>query len=147
MVIIILEEHQMTVLTIIGILAALVLIFVIIEHVNRYSVKHYRYEFFTWASLVVTSIGYALIFFGHNWYVDALSKSGDILNGQILMGIGAVTVLFMLVTHIRRTSILFGTFFGVFQLILYVPASVISFLAVIVLIAWAAETKPVYNIN
>jgi len=147
MVIIILEEHQMTVLTIIGILAVLALIFVIIEYVNKYSMKHYRYEFFTWANLAVTAVGYVFIFFGHNWYVEALSKSGDILNGQILMGIGVVVVLSMLVNHIRRTSILFGTFFGVFQLILYVPASVVSFLAVIMLFAWAAETKPVYNIN
>ena len=137
----------MTVLIIMGLLLVVITIGVIIAMINGYSEKKFDYEFFNWANFAITSVGYCAIFFGNNWYEKALSSGGDILNGQILIAIGIIIVLWMFINNIRRTDFIFGTIIGVLQLIIYIPASVVCLLGVIMLLAWASETKPVVNLN
>lgn len=137
----------MTVLYIMGLLLVIASIYGVTVIINGYSHKRFSYEFFNWVNLVVTSIGYYAIYFGINWYKEAVVSGGDILNGQILIGIGIALVFAMLLNNIRHTNFIFGTVVGSLQLIIYVPVSVVSLFAVLILLAWASQTKPVYNIN
>ncbi len=134
------------VLTIIGLLAIIYILFLFVEYVNRRSRKYYRYEFFTYENLAVVTSAYILLFFGHNMYIEALNNNGDMLNGELLMGIGVLIVLSLLLVHVSSTSVGFGLFFGFIQLLIYIPAGIVSFIGLIMLIAWLMDTKPVYRL-
>ena len=140
------REYKMTVLVTLGVLAVIAILFLIVTWINDYSERAFDYEFFSWANLAITSIGYFLLFYGFKWFNEALSEGGDILNGQLLMGIGLLFILSVLYTNIKHTNFLFGIVVGVFQLILYIPLSVISIFALLATAAWLTETKPVYRL-
>jgi len=136
----------MTVLYIIGFLAVVLLLLFIVANINEYSMKHYSYEFFSFGNLAVVAVAYLMLFYGNKWYLEELAKAGDILNGQILMGIGVLIICALIYIHIKSTSIIFATVVTPFQLILYIPAAVLSIFAFIVVAAWLTETKPVYRL-
>ncbi len=136
----------MTVLIILGVLAVIAILFVIVTWINDFTKRTYSYEFFSWGNLGVTALGYLLLFYGVKWFNEASTKGGDILNGQLLIGIGIIFILGVLYTHIKHTSFLFGIVVGIFQLIVYIPLSVISILALLAAVAWLTETKPVYKL-
>jgi len=137
----------MIVLGIIGFIAVGLLLYWLVTVVNNYSYKKYKYEFFNMQNFVTTAIGYAFLFFGNNWYMDALKANGDLLNGGILIGIGAVTVLYVVYLNIKRTDLLFGLLGSLFQLILYVALTLGAVFALLIVMAALSETKPVYNLN
>jgi hypothetical protein len=136
----------MTVLYTIGFLAVVILLLLIVTYINEYSTKHYSYEFFSFGNLAVVAIAYLMLFYGDKWYSEELVKGGDILNGQILMGIGVLVISALVYVHIKNTSILFAAVVTPFQLILYIPAAVLSIFAFIIVAAWLSETKPVYRL-
>ncbi len=136
----------MTVLYIIGFLAVVILLLLVVSKINDYSTKHYSYEFFSFVNLAVVAIAYLMLFYGDKWYLEALDKGGDILNGQMLMGIGVLIICALIYVHIKNTSVIFATVITPFQLILYIPAAVLSVFAFIVVAAWLSETKPVYRL-
>jgi hypothetical protein len=136
----------MTVLYIIGFLAVVILLLLIMSKINDYSMKHYSYEFFSFGNLAVVAIAYLMLFYGDKWYLEELAKGGDILNGQMLMGIGVLIICALIYVHIKSTSIIFATIVTPFRLILYIPAAVLSVFAFIVVAAWLSETKPVYRL-
>lgn len=137
----------MTVLTILGLLLAIAVVIAVITMVNEYSIKKYHYQFFNWGNLVVVSLGYLSIFYGDSWYDRALKSSGDVLNGQLLIAIGVIMVVGMFIYHIRRTGFFFGVFFSIVQFVIYLPTSFLAFFALIILLAWLSDTKPVINLN
>jgi hypothetical protein len=137
----------MTVLKIIGFIAFVLLLYWLVISINSYSYKKYKYEFFNMQNFVTTAIGYAFLFFGNNWYMNAVKANGDLLNGGILIGIGAVTVLYVVYINIKRTDLLFGLFFTLFQLVLYVALTLGAAFALLIVMAALSETKPVYNLN
>ena len=102
----------MTVLYIIGVLAIVIVLLMLVGWVNALSQRKYDYEFFTYGNLALATIAYALLFFGGKFYLDALSAHGDILNGILMMGIGAIIILGVLIWHIKHTSFIFGLLFG-----------------------------------
>ena len=136
----------MTVLIILGVISVIAILFVIVSWINDYSEKTFDYEFFSWGNLGATALGYLLLFYGTKWFYEALSEGGDILNGQLLIGIGFLFIIRVLYIHIKRTNFLFGIVVGVFQLILYIPLSVISIFALLATATWLTETKPVYRL-
>lgn len=136
----------MTVLYIIGVLAIVIVLLMFVGWVNALSQSKYDYEFFTYGNLALTTIAYALLFFGAKFYLDALSAHGDILNGILMMGIGAIIILGVLIWHIKHTSFIFGLLFGILQLVIYIPAGIVSFLIIIAALAWLSDTKPVYRL-
>ncbi|MCD6433867.1 MAG: hypothetical protein J7L21_07480 [Sulfurimonas sp.] len=137
----------MTVLFILGLIAVAVALFMMVSWINTYSQRHYNYEFFNIGSFIIIAIGYGLAWYGWTWFNEAVDAGGDILNGQILVGIGVMLVSGVFLSNIRNTSLAFGFFAGMFQLVLFVPLSVAAAFAFIVAVAWMSETKPVYNIN
>ncbi len=141
------KEFDLTVLYIIGFLAVVIILALIAIWINSFSIKEFNYEFFNWGNFIITALGYLALWYGYDWFMEASTTGGDILNGQILIGIGAVFVVGSFLNNIRRTSFFFGIFAGTYQLAIYVPLSIASALLVLLAMAWAMNTKPVYNIN
>lgn len=137
----------MTVLYFLGIGAIVVFILMLIGWINNISQRKFHYEFFSMGNLIATGIAYFLIYFGNNWYMKELAKNGDLLNGQLLIWIGVGIILSMLFIHIKNTTFLFGLIIGIFQLLIYIPATIIGGFILLVMMAWLSETRPVYRIN
>ena len=137
----------MTVLYTIGFLAVVIILGLIASWINTFSIKKFNHKFFNWSNFIITALGYLALWFGNDWFQEASTTGGDILNGQLLMGIGAVFVIGVFLNDIRRTNFIFGIFAGAYQLAIYVPLSIVSALLVLMAMAWAMDTKPVYNIN
>ena len=137
----------MTVLYIIGFLAVVIALALIAIWINTFSIQKFNYEFFNWGNFIITALGYLGLWYGYDWFQEASATGGDILNGQILMGIGAVFATGMFLNNIKRTNFIFGVVAGAYQLAIYVPLSIASALLVLMAMAWAMNTKPVYNIN
>jgi len=135
----------MTVLSILGFSVVIFMVYAYVEYINKISIDRYRYEFFTYANLFVTTIAYAAILFGNHFYTQAIAEHGDKLNGQLLIAIGVMMIIFLLYTHIKKTSLGFGIFYGVIQLLIYLPAGFLSFIAGMIFIAWAMDTRPYYR--
>ena len=96
----------MTVLYTIGFWAVVILLLLIVTYINEYSTKHYSYEFFSFGNLAIVAIAYLMLFYGDKWYLEELAKGGDILNGQMLMGIGVLIICALIYVHIKSTSII-----------------------------------------
>jgi len=134
------------VLFIVGFIALIIVLFRVVFWINEFSETNYNYEFFSWGNLGITSVGYLLLFYGNKWFDIALSGAGDISNGLLLMAMGLILVSKILYTHIKQTNLLFGVVVGTFQLILYIPLSVISIFSLFAGAAWLTEAKPVYKL-
>jgi len=137
----------MLVLKIIGVLAAVILVYILVVKVNGYTIKKYRYEFFNMGNFIASAIGYGMIYFGSRWYISALDKQGDILNGIIVCTIGIILILAVIYINITNTSLSEGLGFSLLQAPIYSVLSVAAIVALIVAIAYFSETKPVYQIN
>jgi vacuolar-type H+-ATPase subunit I/STV1 len=137
----------MTVLSIIAIIVALILVGLFVEHSNNYSMKVYGYEIFNAVNFTLSVLGYFAIYFGYNWYMDALKDHGDLLNGVLLMGIGTLLLLGTVYMNIKRTSLRYGLIMSIVTEILYAVATPIVFFALLLAVAFFSQTKPVYNIN
>ncbi len=79
--------------------------------------------------------------------MEALKKSGDLLNGQILIGIGLIIILVVIYKNFKATPILVASVLTLLQLIIALPLSVGVLLGLVMALAFFAETKPVYVIN
>ena len=137
----------MVVLSIIGIIIALILIALFIQASNAHSVKVYGYEIFNAGNFIISVLGYLAIYFGNGWYSDALKEHGDLLNGELLMGIGGLFLLGVVYLNIKNTSLLYGLVMSFVMEILYAAATPVVLLVLLMAAAFFAETKPVYNIN
>lgn len=137
----------MLVLKIIGALVAIFLVYLFVIWINGYTDKKYKYEFFNLGNYFVSALGYVLIYYGHDWYVSALEKNLDILNGQLIMGFGVMLLAGVVYYNIKNTSLSTGLALSVVQLLLYSVLAVVGFLALIMAIGYFSQTKPVYNVN
>ncbi len=137
----------MLVLSIIGIIVGLIVIALFIQFSNEYSVRVYKYEIFNVGNFVLSVLGYIAIYFGNEWYIQELKVHGDILNGILLIVIGALLLFSVIYVNIKRTSPLYGFMMSVAEGILYLAATPLVFFVFIAVVAFFSETKPVYNIN
>jgi len=137
----------MIILKLIGLVLLALLIYWLVVEINKYTYKEYDYDFFNMHNFVVTAVGYAFLYFGNRWYMSAFKANDDLLNGQILLGIGMSLIIYVIYINIKSTSIILGLFLTLFQLLLYVGLSFIAFFAIIILIAALSETKHVYVLN
>ncbi len=142
------KEIKMIVLGIILGIVIMIVIAILIEKLDTMVSQNYGgYKFFTIGNFITVFVGYVLIYFGHSWFVKAVAKSGDSLNGIVLICIGLFLVLVVVVKNITNTSFILGFTVSIFQLALFAFGSVFAFFALLMAIAFFAETKPVYNIN
>ena len=137
----------MTVLAIIGVLVAIVLLVLFVNYANEYSDREFHYEIFNITTFSIIAIGYVFIYFGEGSYNSALMHEGDLLNGILLMIIGAFLVIVGVFINIINTNLKFGIAMSVVQLILYAPLAVVAVFTLIMMVAALMQTKPVYNLN
>ncbi|WP_151899636.1 hypothetical protein [Sulfurimonas hydrogeniphila] len=137
----------MLILKIIAALVVLYVLYIIAIEINKYTQKKYRYLFLNKITLITSLSGYGVSFFGYNWYVNALSQHGDILNGQILMAIGAILLLWTMYTNIDKTGLFTGAIFTVIQQVLYLVVGAAGLFILVLLFAVYAQAKPVYRID
>jgi len=137
----------MLILKILAALAVLYALYMIAVEINKYTQKKYRYLFLNKITLITSLSGYGASFFGYNWYVNALSQHGDILNGQILMAIGAILLLWTIYTNIDKTGLFTGTIFTVIQQVIYLVVGAAGLFILVLLFAVYAQAKPVYRID
>jgi hypothetical protein len=102
---------------------------------NEFTNSKYGYEFFNRKNLILTTMGYISLYFGYQWYMKALANNGDLLNGQLLLAVGAMFVIYVIWENIKETSLLVGVTFSAIQLFLYIGISALSILAVFGMLA------------
>ncbi len=122
----------MVVLTILGLLIAAAIGWLIITKINQYTTKKFNYQIFDGGTLVLVTIAYALIYFGFDFYQSALKNGGDILNGQLMIAIGVILIVLDIWINIKNTNFEEGVVLSIIQLLFYVVgAAAIAFLVVI----------------
>jgi len=137
----------MLILKILAALVALYVIYLIAVAINQFTQKRYKYLFLNQTTLITSLSGYGALFFGYSWYMNALDKHGDILNGQILVGIGALLLLWTIYSNIKNTDLIIGVIFTFIQQILYFVVAAAGALILFLLFAAYAQAKPVYRID
>jgi len=137
----------MLILKILAALVALYVIYLIAVAINQFTQKRYRYLFLNQTTLITSLSGYGALLFGYSWYMNALDKHGDILNGQILIGIGVVLLFWTIYSNIKNTGLLIGIIFTVIQQIIYFVVAAAGALILFLLFAAYAQAKPVYRID
>lgn len=137
----------MKVLSILGTLILLLIIYFIIKYINQYTNRIYNYKFFNITNLSFISISYILIFFGYKWYEEALKINKDVLNGEVLIVLGFIILISIIYINIKKTKIIFGLFMSFLQLVLYIPLSLIAIIIVLAVFAYFSNAKPVYRID
>lgn len=138
----------MTVLTILGVLAAALMIYGFITFMNGYTYRKFQFKFFNEVNIFLIPIAYVAIFFGYSSYQDALkATNGDPLNGALIVAIGAIILLGQIYINFKNTNFKYGLFGTMIQFILYVPITVVALGIIAIMFAFFADSKPVYNIN
>jgi len=137
----------MKLLTIIGIIVTIYIVYRLVLRFNSYTKRKYKYIFFNEKSLLIVSPAYALLVTGYLFYIDALKYNGDILNGLILLFIGALLLLKVIYTNFDNTDLIIGVLGTIFQFLVYIFLSVFSVIVLFVAAIAFAQIKPVYNIN
>jgi len=140
----------MIVLSVIGGILGLVFLYWVVEKVNDISYRESEYEYFSTTTAGFVVVGYYFLFFGYKFYETASHAThGDILNGVILMIIGAILVginIFNNYTYEKGRGIRV-LLFTVIQLVVYLGLAFVGIFIVAIAIAALAQTKPVYVLN
>jgi len=138
----------MLVLKIIGVIALLIGIYALVEKVKEITYRDYKYESFEVPIASVVSIGYYLLYFGWKFYESAQESHGDILNGIILMIIGAALVSLMFLAALKQMQFSFmGFIYALFEFIIYIPVALVGLFILLILIAIVSDTRPVWVLN
>lgn len=137
----------MMVLSIIGIFILIVLIYGLVDFLNKKTYSKFKYKFFTEEAFyyyVVIDMG---LFFGYQWYSSALIKKADTLNGILIIFFACCIFLYLLNKNIKRTNYSYGILLTIFQFIIYLPLSIFGAAGIIFAISYFLQTKPVINLN
>ncbi|MDD3462967.1 MAG: hypothetical protein PHW07_04920 [Sulfurospirillaceae bacterium] len=137
----------MTVLFIIGTCILVGLVWLLVASIDRYSYMCYKYKFFSWSNFILIFFSNLSLAFGYKWYTNAQIEGGDLLNGEILIFLGAAGLLCIIYQNFKYTSFSLGLFGSFVQMVVFAMLSVFFFIAILFVIALLFETKPVYNIN
>ena len=135
------------VLSIIGIFILIVLIYGLVDFLNKKTYSKFKYKFFTEEAFyyyVVIDMG---LFFGYQWYSSALIKKVDTLNGILIIFFACCIFLYLLNKNIKRTNYSYGILLTIFQFIVYLPLSIFGAAGIIFAISYFLQTKPVINLN
>ncbi|WP_457748232.1 hypothetical protein [Sulfurimonas sp.] len=137
----------MDVLKILGFIIAIAALYALFEYLNNWSLKRYKYEFYSVSNLAQVIVGYWIIYFGNNIYTKALKAHGDLLNGQLLIAIGVIVVLIVIYRNFKAVALFEALLLTLLELLICIPLAIGAFIVLIVLVAALSETKPVYVIN
>ncbi len=135
----------MFVLTVLGILLVVTMIYWFIEWFNEYAQKEGNYRFFSSEHTMAFVAAYLIIFFGYRLMEN--HWMGDALNGGIIFVIGIIILVFTILNNFKSTKRSLAIKGTVAQLILYIPIAAVGLLILVAAFAFFSQTKPVYSIN
>lgn len=138
----------MIILTLLGLLTASAVLYWFINWFNSYT--YYTcdgYQFFTLKYSISIIFAYAMIVIGYGIYKAALLHHGDLLNGQLMIGIGGMILFLIIHTNFEKVPRKMAIIGTLTQLILYIPIAVCALIVLFAMAAYLSETKPVYRIN
>ena len=137
----------MVVLSIIGVVIVLFIAYKFIQYSNIHSLKKYNYEIFNTMTFFWSVIGYLALFFGYSWYGDALQNHTDILNGELVFGIGVILLCSVVYVNVNRTSLFYGLLMSIVTGAFYLVATPFILAVIVIGVAYFSQTKPVFNVN
>ena len=132
------------------IVAGVILLFALIMAIGQFYAwidRKYRFDFFDEKLFATAFISNLLLYFGREWYLDALADNGDTLNGTVLMVVGSLGIFFIIYKNIKGTNFFMGLLVSCIQLPLFALGSIYGAIMAFALLAALGETKPVYMIN
>ncbi len=134
----------MIVLKIIAVLIAIYGAVLLMAEMNKYTIATYRYAFFNKKNFIIATIGYILLYVGYQWYIKALAMHEDLLNGQLLLVVGTLFLLYLVWENIMETGWIVGILFSCIQLIIYVGFSTLAVMLIIAAISAANNRNGYY---
>lgn len=137
----------MNVLAFIGGVLGLGLIWFLVEKFDGYVYRTYRYRFFDWSNYLLIGLCDGLLYFGIQWFLNAQSSGGDILNGILLIIFGVIGLGWIIYHNCKKSSWKIGLLGSLFQIGILSALAVVGAIIVLGLMALFSETKPTYCIN
>ncbi len=124
----------MIVISIIGVLVALLALYLAMTFFNEHCDDKFGHRFFTMPILISLGVAGALFLWGNSWYQSAAADpAGDTLNGIALMGVSVCIYLGVAIYNFLNTNIIYGIFGTAIQFSLL---SVIAYFGVMVLVIY-----------
>lgn len=137
----------MFILTLIGLVAAGLLLYGFIEWFNSYTQEKARYKFFTMEHSTAMVISYGMMLFGNINMQSALNNNGDALNGALIIAIGIIIFIAVIIHNFRNAPRKLAIIGTLLQTVLYIPIAIGALIIAAAMVAYFSQTKPVYNIN
>lgn len=91
-------------------------VFVAIVLFNRFAYRRFNFQFFTVKSMLTAIFGLSVFLAGIAARNNALATGGSDTPSQILLGIAALIIAYLIYMNFRRTNLLFGFIGSVAQL-------------------------------
>lgn len=122
----------MLVLKLLGVVALLLIAAGAVYAFDARCESRFSHRFFTLESFCVTFFAVALLMGGHTWREASARSGGDVLNGIVLMALGALLVLGLLYVNLRRTSLPYALFGSLLQVSIFGALALIGVIALVV---------------
>lgn len=135
----------MFVLKVLGIIAAAVGLYLFVEWFNNYTEQKGNYRFFSTEHTMAYGAGYLMCFIGYR-SMETFWKE-DLLSSMLVITIGVIILLFTIINNFRNTPASLAIKGSIAQVILYVPVIIAGAIILAMLVAFFAQTKPVFTIN
>jgi hypothetical protein len=94
----------------IAVLAIVVALFSIADVFNAHCARKFGHRFLTVEYFGMWALLLALCWAGSAWYRYSAAIHGDVLNGLVLAGAGIAGGFTILVSNIKQTNVIYGTF-------------------------------------
>lgn len=117
----------MLVLKIFGIFLVVCLIFNGISELNKSCKEKFNRSFISAETIGFQVVIGTFIFVGKSWYKSALTNNGDILNGQLLIGLGIISGIGYIIHLYKTTNFLYGTI-GMIIILLFLALYILAFI-------------------
>lgn len=102
--------------------------------------QHFGVRFLTKSAFAAVLLSAALLIGGYYWLQQARSVGDDVLNGIVLMIVGALTAASIMIYNVRRTNLVVGAGGTLVQIFAFSVAAYLG-LAVLVLFFFAAVIR------
>jgi hypothetical protein len=128
-------ELSMFMLKLLGALVSLLILYGLLAAFNEHCQKKFSYRFFNFTSFIICAAAIGLVGLGSAWRTSAAAApDGDVLNGIVLMALGAALAIGLVVYNFKKTDWIYGTGGTLVQLSIF---GVLAYVAFLLLFLWA----------
>ncbi len=98
----------MSLVQLIGSVAALFIGLGMLVFFKNKSVEKFNFSLFTAASFIMAAISLGLIFIGYDWYTNLADKGEEIMNGLVVIALGAIVGLILVFSNYSKTNLIYA---------------------------------------